>query len=220
MIHMLYTFETNVLWKKRTILKVNESSSNHQFSGGYVRWFISFNFNVHLLSTTWPFSVALSRCQEEMEGRAPKRHLSARHRPVRWQNAFQYNFETEALRVWPGWFAWKKCWKMKKISGFFSCLICWRMFIRKSTHYILMDSVCVFLFQQTKKDRSYLSPKNTGGNLQCWVGSSHFIHVSWHAAFLELPPLRNKVQPSFKMDGWNWWLNQLPTIFNFVNIKI
>ena len=151
MIHMLYTFETNVLWKKRTILKVNESSSNHQFSGGYVRWFISFNFNVHLLSTTWPFSVALSRCQEEMEGRAPKRHLSARHRPVRWQNAFQYNFETEALRVWPGWFAWKKCWKMKKISGFFSCLICWRMFIRKSTHYILMDSVCVFCFNKQKK---------------------------------------------------------------------
>ena len=32
MIHMLYTFETNVLWKG-TILKVNESSSNHQFSG-------------------------------------------------------------------------------------------------------------------------------------------------------------------------------------------
>jgi len=33
--------------------------------------------------------------EEEMEGRAPKRHLSARHRPVRWQNPFQYNFETE-----------------------------------------------------------------------------------------------------------------------------
>ena len=48
--------------------------------------------------------------------------------------------------------------------------------------------LCVFfcVFQQTKKDRSYLSPKNTGGNLQCWVGSSHFIHVSWHAGILEI----------------------------------
>ena len=138
-----------------------------------------------------------------MEGRAPKRHLSARHRPVRWQNPFQYNFETEALRVWPGWFACK-CWKMNKISGFFSCLICWRS-PRKSTHIFIhfeSFSECfkVFLVFQPKKDRSYLSPKNTGGNLQCRVGSSHFIHVSWHAWNFGTSPLKNN-QPSFKMDG-------------------
>ena len=33
-----------------------------------------------------------------MEGIAPKRQLSARHVPIRWQNPFQYSFEKEATQ--------------------------------------------------------------------------------------------------------------------------